>query len=149
MILTTDHGLAFPDPKATMYDRGIGVMLVIRGPGGFTGGRVQDALVSQLDIYPTICELAGIAAPDWLDGTSLVGLVRGDVDVLHKRCSPRSPITPRTNRNERCGRAATSTRGASTRTIPVGSPPTSMTARRRTPPGGGMGRGRPADRGPL
>ena len=53
MILTTDHGLAFPDAKATMYDRGIGVLLIMRGPGGFERGRVFDALVSHLDVFPT------------------------------------------------------------------------------------------------
>ena len=31
-------------------------MLIMRGPGGFTGGKVFDAMVSHLDIYPTLCE---------------------------------------------------------------------------------------------
>lgn len=79
VILTTDHGLAFPDAKCTMFDRGIGVLLVIRGPGGFTGGHVQDSLVSHLDLFPTICAVAGIDAPDWLEGHSLVPLVAGEV----------------------------------------------------------------------
>jgi N-sulfoglucosamine sulfohydrolase len=78
VILTTDHGLAFPDAKATMFDRGIGVMLIVRGPGGFVGGRVEDALVSQLDLYPTICDLAGVERPSWLEGVSLLPLVRGE-----------------------------------------------------------------------
>ena len=82
VILTTDHGLAFPGAKATMSDRGLGVMLVVRGPGGFTGGRVLDALVSHLDLYPTICELAGIERPAWLEGASLLPLVRGDVEEV-------------------------------------------------------------------
>ena len=62
IICTTDHGLAFPGAKATLYDRGTGVMLIMRGPG-FTGGKVVDALVSHLDVYPTVCELAGIEPP--------------------------------------------------------------------------------------
>jgi N-sulfoglucosamine sulfohydrolase len=83
IVCTTDHGLAFPNAKATLYDRGIGVMLIVRGPGGFLGGRVFDGLVSHLDIYPTLCELAGIAEPPWLQGTSLMPLVRGESARVH------------------------------------------------------------------
>jgi N-sulfoglucosamine sulfohydrolase len=84
VICTTDHGLPFPGAKATLYDRGLGVLLMLRGPGGFWGGRVVDAPVSQLDLFPTVCELAGIEPPDRLDGTSLLPLVRGDVAALHE-----------------------------------------------------------------
>jgi N-sulfoglucosamine sulfohydrolase len=83
VFMTTDHGLAFPDAKCTMYDRGIGVMLLMRGPGGFERGRVSDALVSQLDLYPTICDVAGLERPPWLEGASLLPLVRGDVTEVH------------------------------------------------------------------
>jgi len=82
IIFTTDHGLSFPGAKATLYDRGLGVMLILRGPGGFTGGRVNDALVSHLDVYPTVCELAGIELPDFLQGRSLLPLVRGETDRI-------------------------------------------------------------------
>jgi arylsulfatase A-like enzyme len=84
VFLTTDHGLAFPDAKCTMFDRGIGVMLLMRGPGGFERGRVNDALVSQLDLYPTICDVVGLEHPSWLEGTSLLPLVRGDVAEIHQ-----------------------------------------------------------------
>jgi arylsulfatase A-like enzyme len=84
VIFTTDHGLAFPGAKATLFDRGLGVMLIVRGPGGFTGGRVNDALVSHLDIYPTLCDLAGIEKPDFLQGHSLLPLVNGEVSSLRK-----------------------------------------------------------------
>ncbi len=83
IICTTDHGLAFPNAKATLYDRGLGVMLIMRGPGGFSGGRVVDGLVSHLDIYPTICELTGIEEPEWLQGTSLMPLVRGETATVN------------------------------------------------------------------
>jgi N-sulfoglucosamine sulfohydrolase len=83
VICTTDHGLPFPGAKCTLYDRGLGVLLILRGPGGLWGGRVVDAPVSQLDLFPTVCELAGIEPPDRLEGASLLPLVRGEVDRLH------------------------------------------------------------------
>jgi N-sulfoglucosamine sulfohydrolase len=82
IVFTTDHGLAFPGAKATLFDRGLGVMLILRGPGGFAGGRVNDALVSHIDVYPTLCELVGIERPDFLQGLSLLPLVRGETGSM-------------------------------------------------------------------
>ena len=58
LIFTTDHGVAIPKGKSTLYDAGIGVALVMRGPGGFNGGKVIDSIVSQIDLFPTVMELA-------------------------------------------------------------------------------------------
>ena len=79
LVLTTDHGLPFPGAKATLTDRGLGVLLIMRGPGGFLNGHVNDALVSHVDLYPTLCELAGAPLPDGLAGRSLTPLARGQV----------------------------------------------------------------------
>ena len=79
LVLTTDHGLPFPGAKATLTDRGLGVLLIVRGPGGFLGGHVTDALVSHVDLYPTLCELAGAPLPDGLAGRSLLPLARREV----------------------------------------------------------------------
>jgi arylsulfatase A-like enzyme len=83
VLFTTDHGLAFPGAKATLYDRGLGVALILRGPGGFHGGRVIDALVTHLDVYPTLCDLAGVEHPAFLQGRSLLPLVHRETDELH------------------------------------------------------------------
>ena len=85
VIITTDHGPPVPEMKCNLTDHGTGVMLMMRGPAssGFVGGKVVDAMVSHLDVYPTVCELAGAEKPDWLEGESLVRLVRGEVDRLH------------------------------------------------------------------
>jgi arylsulfatase A-like enzyme len=83
VVCTTDHGLAFPGAKATLYDRGIGVLLILRGPGGFHGGRVSDALISQIDLYPTICELAGVDVPGFAQGRSMLPLMRGEADEIN------------------------------------------------------------------
>jgi N-sulfoglucosamine sulfohydrolase len=82
VILTTDHGPAFPGMKCTLTDHGIGVMLILRGPGGATGGRVSNALVSQIDLFPTICDLIGISPPAWLQGTSVMPLIRGQAEEV-------------------------------------------------------------------
>ena len=82
VICTTDHGIAFPRMKCTLTEGGIGVMLIMRGPGGFTGGRVIDSLVSHIDVFPTLCDLLDIDSPDWLQGVSLMPLICGDVDAV-------------------------------------------------------------------
>ena len=84
VIQTTDHGLAFPAMKCNLTDHGAGVLLIVRGPGGFSGGRVCDAMVSHLDIFPTLCELLAIEPPPWLHGQSLLPLVRGEAEELHE-----------------------------------------------------------------
>src|ERR1700754_3109326 len=84
VICTTDHGVAFPGSKATLTDRGTGVMMIMRGPGAFSGGKIIDQPVTHLDVYPTLCEVAGVAPPDWLQGSSLVPLLRGETDRLHE-----------------------------------------------------------------
>lgn len=83
VISTTDHGISFPKMKCNLYDGGMGVHLVMRGPGAFTGGKVCDAMVSHLDVYPTLCDLLEIPHPDWLQGHSFLPVLRGDAQEVN------------------------------------------------------------------
>ena len=83
VIYTTDHGIAFPGMKCNLTDHGIGVMLTMRGPGGFTVGRVCDAMVSQIDLFPTLCDLLEIEPPSWLQGRTMMPLIRGEAEEIN------------------------------------------------------------------
>jgi len=83
VISTTDHGVAFPLMKCNLADSGWGVSLIMRGPGGFSGGKVIEALISHLDIYPTLCDLAGVAHPAWLEGKSMLPILRGEANEIN------------------------------------------------------------------
>jgi arylsulfatase A-like enzyme len=74
IIMTTDHGIAFPRMKCTLYDTGIGVGLMIHLPGSKANGKATDSLVSQIDIFPTICDVIHTEKPGWLEGNSLFPL---------------------------------------------------------------------------
>ena len=82
VIGTTDHGIAFPRMKCNLTDAGWAVSLILRG-GPFRGGKVSDAMVSHLDLFPTVCELTGAKPPSWLEGRSLLSLLRGQTAELH------------------------------------------------------------------
>lgn len=85
VIVTTDHGAAFPGFKCNLTDLGIGVMLMMRCPSSsnVSHGKVIDAMVSHVDLFPTICDLLDIPHPAWLQGASLLPLLRGQADRVH------------------------------------------------------------------
>ncbi|MBM4460235.1 MAG: sulfatase [Chloroflexi bacterium] len=82
VFFTTDHGIAFPKMKCHLYDAGIGVALIIRFPGNRRAAQAVDALVSHLDIFPTLCEVAGAPKTERLEGKSLLPLLRGEVEQV-------------------------------------------------------------------
>lgn len=83
VIVTTDHGLAWPGMKCNLTDHGLGVMLMLRGPGGFTDGRVIDEMVTHMDLFPTLCEVLASPPAPWLQGRSLLPLIREEGGPLH------------------------------------------------------------------
>ena len=72
VVFTTDHGLAMPRAKCTLYDPGIEVALLLRWPGGgMRGGRREAGMVSNIDVLPTLLEACGLPVPPGVQGRSL------------------------------------------------------------------------------
>jgi len=68
------HGLPFKGPF--QYEELLNVPLAISWPGNIEPG-VSQALASQVDLLPTLCDLAGVEAPRMLDGASLRPALEG------------------------------------------------------------------------
>jgi N-sulfoglucosamine sulfohydrolase len=79
-----DHGIQFPLNICNLTDHGIGVFLIARGPEKFSGGKTVDAMVSLIDLFPTVCDLAGIPIPERVQGRSLLPLIDGQTAELHE-----------------------------------------------------------------
>lgn len=77
VIFTTDHGMAFPRCKATVYDGGIRTTLLMRCLGVIPAGQVVSDLVSNVDVFPTVLDAAGAPAPTDIQGRSLWPLLTG------------------------------------------------------------------------
>ncbi|MBN9614931.1 MAG: sulfatase [Acidobacteriales bacterium] len=83
IISTTDHGIAFPNMKCNLRDTGTGVSMILRGPGVFSGGKACDALISQIDVFPTICDYLEIEKPAWLAGRSFLPVLEGTQEQIN------------------------------------------------------------------
>lgn len=73
VIWTTDHGDGLPRAKRELFDSGIRVPMIIRWPQAWrpkdlAPGATDDRLISLLDFAPTVLALAGVEAPDHLQG---------------------------------------------------------------------------------
>jgi arylsulfatase A-like enzyme len=65
VVFTTDHGVAMPRAKCTLYDPGLETVLLMRWPAaGVVGGHVFAPLISHVDIVPTLLEALGISVPE-------------------------------------------------------------------------------------
>ena len=85
VICTTDHGIPFPLMKCNLTDHGTGVLLIMKDAGLFSGGQGLDALVSQIDLFPTVCEYLEIPTPTWLQGQSLLPILRGEKQEVNSQ----------------------------------------------------------------
>lgn len=75
ILLTTDHGLANPFAKCTLSDEGTKVALMIRAPHLEKSiAKRTESLVSQVDVYPTICDILDVEKPEHLEGNSVIDL---------------------------------------------------------------------------
>lgn len=98
VIFTTDHGIAFPGMKCTLFDGGIGVSLIMDFPQNPSGGLVVDALASHIDLLPTIYDLARLESPLGLEGRSLAPLLKRQTETVRDEVFAELPITSCMNR---------------------------------------------------
>jgi arylsulfatase A-like enzyme/Tfp pilus assembly protein PilF len=83
VILTADHGEGLGDHGEAshgffVYDSTIHVSLIMRPPSDSGAGRVVDTAVSHVDIFPTILDSVGLAAPKAVHGQSLLPVIAGE-----------------------------------------------------------------------
>ena len=88
VIFTTDHGVAMPRAKCTVYEPGLQTALLMRLPSraGWSGGIVRSELISNIDYLPTILDVAGAPTPKNVQGRSFAPLLDG------KSYQPRSEV---------------------------------------------------------
>ena len=79
-VFTSDHGAQWPLAKWNCYEAGVNVPLIISWPGNVRPGTRNDAMVSLVDLLPTLIEAAGGRAPANIDGRSFHSVLRGRRD---------------------------------------------------------------------
>ena len=112
VVFTSDHGYHMGEhrlwQKTTLFENSARVPLVIAAPGfEKTQGRRTGAVTELIDLYPTLADLAGVAPPPHLMGTSLRAQLQ-DVNApgraaaltvfdTHDRLHPRDPHFPKSH----------------------------------------------------
>ena len=78
LIHTSDHGAQFPFAKWNCYDAGTRVTLIASWPGVVKQDTQAEAMVSWVDILPTLIEAGGGTPPPDIDGRSILGVMKGE-----------------------------------------------------------------------
>jgi N-acetylglucosamine-6-sulfatase len=83
IVFTSDNGYFYGEhglsvERRLAYEESIRLPLLVRYPRVIKAGAVRDELALNIDLAPTLLELAGAPAPDNVQGRSLVPLLKGD-----------------------------------------------------------------------
>ena len=71
IVFISDHGPPFARGKTTVYEAGVRIPFIVRWPGVSEAGHVSDAMVSTIDVAPTLLDAAQVDIPDTVQGRSL------------------------------------------------------------------------------
>ena len=77
-VFTSDHGAQWPFAKWNCYESGVRVPLIVAWPGVVRPGTRTAAMVSWVDLLPTLLEAAGGTPPENIDGRSFLPVLRGE-----------------------------------------------------------------------
>jgi N-acetylglucosamine-6-sulfatase len=88
-VFSSDNGFHLgqfhlPAGKETPYDTDIHVPLIVRGPG-VPADRTSNFMVGNIDLAPTLAQLAGVKSPDFFDGRSFAGRLLDPASDPHPR----------------------------------------------------------------
>ncbi len=84
-VFSSDHGAQFPFGKWTLYDEGIRVPLIIACKDKIEAGTRTDAMISWIDVFPTMIDIAGGEVPENLDGHSFAPVLHGKANSHRTR----------------------------------------------------------------
>ena len=79
VVYISDHGADFPRGKGSIYENGTRIPMIVNHSGRFSPGKVEDGLVSTIDILPTLLRAAGLSIPGELPGIPLQDTDTGSV----------------------------------------------------------------------
>lgn len=80
VVYTSDHGMPWPFAKWSLYETGIRTPLIAVWPGKIKSNSSTDAMVSWIDLVPTLIDLAGGTSPPGIDGRSFANVLLGETD---------------------------------------------------------------------
>lgn len=87
VVFTSDNGLALGSHgllgKQNLYEHSVRLPLIVAGTGVSPG--VSDGFVYLMDLFPTLCERAGIEAPSGIDGRSFAACLDGRAETARER----------------------------------------------------------------
>ena len=86
VIYISDHGADFPRGKGSIYENGTRIPMIVNHPKSFSKRKVENGMVSTIDILPTMLRAAGMPIPDGLPGIALQDIDSGEVSARGSCC---------------------------------------------------------------